>query len=245
MLRNGFLDDANDAWCDNGRLEIINSIDESLHRQLVDDDDDETTTNLLLSLLAHHTTNVRQQKQQLLRQKMVARRRRLLPLTPPVKKRRIARRRYFIDPISGVRRPMTPKLSNWWVGYIQDPNPECRHWSKLFRQRFRLPYEEFVKLLRMMQDDDSNDIYFRRWKAAASSHLGVDQGSSVVPPPRKVSPFELLLLGSLHYLGRGWTFDDLEESTYVSRGVHRCFFHQFCAWGAKVLYPLSSGNPDL
>ena len=90
----------------------------------------------------------------------------------------------------------------------------------------------------MMQDDDSNGIYFRRWKAAASSHLGEDQGPSVVPPPRKVSPFELLLLGSLRCLGRGWTFDDLEESTYVSRDVHRCFFHQFCAWGAKVLYPL-------
>jgi hypothetical protein len=44
-----------------------------------------------------------------------------------------------------------------------------------------------------------------------------------------------LLLGTLRYLGRGWTFDDLEESTYISRDVHRCFFHKFCAKGAKVL----------
>jgi hypothetical protein len=40
---------------------------------------------------------------------------------------------------------------------------------------------------------------------------------------------ELLLLGSLRYLGRGWTFDDLAESTFVRRDVHRCFFHKFCA----------------
>ena len=33
---------------------------------------------------------------------------------------------------------------------------------------------------------------------------------------RNASPIELLVLGALRYLGRGWTFDDLEESTAVS-----------------------------
>jgi hypothetical protein len=52
----------------------------------------------------------------------------------------------------------------------------------------------------------------------------------------KVSPIELLLLGTLRYLGRGWTFDDIEEATKVSRDVHRCFFHAFTTFGAKFLY---------
>ena len=212
MLRNGF-DDSND-----------------------DDADDDAQANLLLSLLVHHSIKQQQKKRDLSKRIVVARRRRLAGLTPPVKKIRLARRRFFLDPISGDRRPMTPKLSNWWVGYIQDPHPECCLWSKSFRLRFRLPYEEFVKLLKTMQeDDDRSNVYFQRWKTV---ELLETNGGHCRPPPRKVSPIELLLLGTLRYLGRGWTFDDLEESTYISRDVHRCFFHKFCAWGAKVLYPM-------
>jgi hypothetical protein len=191
--------------------------------------------NLLLSLLVHHSIKQQQKKRGLSKRIVVARRRRLAGLTPPVKKIRLARRRFFLDPISGDRRPMTPKLSNWWVGYIQDPHPECCLRSKSFQLRFRLPYEEFVKLLKTMQeDDDRSNVYFRRWKTVELE----TNGGHRRPPPRKVSPIELLLLGTLRYLGRGWTFDDLEESTYISRDVHRCFFHKFCAWGAKVLYPM-------
>jgi hypothetical protein len=138
-----------------------------------DDADDDAQANLLLSLLVHHSINQQQKKRDLSKQIVVARRRRLAGLTPPVKKIRLARRRFFVDPISGDWRPMIPKHSNWWVGYIQDPHPECRLWSKSFRLRFRLPYEEFVKLLKTMQeDDDRSDVFFnvgRRW--SAPSHL--------------------------------------------------------------------------
>ncbi len=48
---------------------------------------------------------------------------------------------------------------------------------------------------------------------------------------------ELLLLGSLRYLGRGWTFDDLEEATAISFEVHHNFFHQFIHVGSSILYP--------
>ena len=47
----------------------------------------------------------------------------------------------------------------------------------------------------------------------------------------------LLLLGVLRYLGRGWTYDDLEEATAISIHVHRCFIHQFLKFGRHVLYP--------
>ncbi len=39
-------------------------------------------------------------------------------------------------------------------------------------------------------------------------------------------PVDLLVLGSLCYLGRGWTFDDSEELTAIDKDVH-CFFFKF------------------
>jgi hypothetical protein len=43
-------------------------------------------------------------------------------------------------------------------------------------------------------------------------------------------------MGTLRYLGRGWTFDDLEESTGISREVHRNFFRKYLKFGRYVLY---------
>jgi hypothetical protein len=53
---------------------------------------------------------------------------------------------------------------------------------------------------------------------------------------KTVLPVELLVLGSLCYLGRGWTFDDCEESTAIDKDVHRCFFNVFIQFGSTVLY---------
>ena len=53
---------------------------------------------------------------------------------------------------------------------------------------------------------------------------------------KKVSLIEFLVLGSLHYLGRGWTFDDCEESTAIDKEVHRCFFQVFIQFGSTELY---------
>jgi hypothetical protein len=38
------------------------------------------------------------------------------------------------------------------------------------------------------------------------------------------------------YLGRGWTFDDLEEATAISANTHCCFFKDFISWGSKILF---------
>jgi hypothetical protein len=54
---------------------------------------------------------------------------------------------------------------------------------------------------------------------------------------QKPSPVELLVvLGSMRYLGRGWTFDDLEESTAISEETHQHFFHIFVIWGSTFLF---------
>ena len=46
----------------------------------------------------------------------------------------------------------------------------------------------------------------------------------------------LLLLGALRYIGRCWTFNDIEEATTISRKAIRTFFHTFLLYGSNVLY---------
>jgi hypothetical protein len=36
-----------------------------------------------------------------------------------------------------------------------------------------------------------------------------------------------MLLGTLPYLGRVWTLDDLEEAMLIDEETHRQFFHHF------------------
>ena len=45
-----------------------------------------------------------------------------------------------------------------------------------------------------------------------------------------------MLLGVLQYLGRAWTFDEIQESTSISREVIRTFFNTFLVYGSSVLY---------
>ena len=89
----------------------------------------------------------------------------------------------------------------------------------MFRTRFRVPYSYFVEL--------SNDIYendiFSRWR---------NTDATGQPP----SNMKLLLLGSLRYLGRSWTFDDISESNGISREVNRKFFICFIEYGSTVMF---------
>ena len=54
----------------------------------------------------------------------------------------------------------------------------------------------------------------------------------------------LLLLGTLRYLGRGWTFDDVYEATGISQEVHRTFFHLFVDFGSTTLYNEYIASPE-
>jgi hypothetical protein len=63
-----------------------------------------------------------------------------------------------------------------------------------FRVRFRMPYFNYLELLQWIGDNTR----FARWCGVKSNN-------------KMSSPTELLLLGLLCYLGRGWTFDDIEE----------------------------------
>jgi hypothetical protein len=146
------------------------------------------------------------------------------------KKTRKFKRQWYRDPVTAKMRRVTPKLSGWWLDYIENPEPDCPSWNKLFRQRFRLPYWSYLEILEWVSGNGCDGL-FDRWRTEA------DHGFTGRKNSKKVSPIELLLLGTLRYLGRGWTFDDIEEGTKVSREVHRCFFHAFTTFGVKFLYP--------
>ena len=113
-----------------------------------------------------------------------------------------------------------PQESLWYRFYVQNYYIyEDAKLQKAFRHRFRLPYEQYLELVQQVQ---SNEL-FDRWCGSKSNN-------------KKVSPVELLVLGSLCYLGNGWTFGDIEESTVIDKEVHRRFFHVFIQFGSSELY---------
>ena len=80
---------------------------------------------------------------------------------------------------------------------------------------FWLPYANFLELI----EDARKGGWFPPW---SNKHIN----------RKKTSPFELMILGSLCYIGRGWTFDGLEEATGISQETHCSFFHIFIGIGS-------------
>ena len=112
-----------------------------------------------------------------------------------------------------------PTDSMWYHAYITCPQTDDKRFQRKFRRRFRMPYESFLQFV----EDAKEGNWFPRW-------MGTDCTG------KDASPLELLILGSLRYIGRGFTFDDCEESTAISEEVHRVFFHKFIKIGSTILY---------
>lgn len=108
-----------------------------------------------------------------------------------------------------------PTETMWYHMYVSCPNDQDKRFLHKFRRRFRLPYHSWLEFV----EDAKEGNWFPRWMAGKDS-----------------SPLELLILGAFRYLGRGWTFDDLEEATGISEEVHRCFFHKFIEVGSTILF---------
>jgi hypothetical protein len=113
---------------------------------------------------------------------------------------------------SGQITTITPLMSTWYFLYVGNKLlDDDITLQRQFRNRFRMTYQSFMDLVEMCKASDIFSVWCQR------KEKNNKQSSSV----------ELLLLGSLRYLGRGWTFDDIDEGTKVSRNVHRGFFHAF------------------
>ena len=134
--------------------------------------------------------------------------------------KRTCKKKYiYTRDATGAMVPMTSEISLWYAMYIVSPDLENAKFQKKFRWRFRLPYDSFLSLVEQMKGHE----LFTRWSR-------YDAAGS------KPTPIELLLLGALRYIGRGWTFDDLEEATCVNEETHRQFFHIFIQWASTRLY---------
>ena len=90
----------------------------------------------------------------------------------------------------------------------------------VFRRNFRLPYAQFLDFVR---EAKARKWFPERWGRPNCTG-------------KEGSPLELLILGSLRYLGRGWTFSDCEEQTAISEEVHRVFFHDFVKVAARSFF---------
>jgi hypothetical protein len=119
----------------------------------------------------------------------------------------------------GHTRPMRPDESSWFCLYVKNLSTSNRFLKK-FRRWFPLPYQQYLELFR----DAIEGEWFPRWTSSKDAF------------GKPSSPLELLILGALRYLGRGWTFDDCEESTAIGEETHRVFFHEFTKIGSTVLF---------
>ena len=97
--------------------------------------------------------------------------------------------------------------------------PRNNRIADLFRRRFRLPYACFLTVLDNIKQNPS----FREYRRVDC--VGY-----------RSTELSLLLLGSLRYLGRSWTFDDVEEATAISRESIRLFFLKFIKYGSINLF---------
>lgn len=147
------------------------------------------------------------------------------PLPRPLKRNRGSRKGraqslkpYYFDE-NGNRVELLPTQTFWYLVYVRNPPTQDPNFQSKFRRRFRLPHEEFPRLVNRLRASGM----FSRW-------LGKD----CVGKPS--SPIQLLALGSLRYLGRGLTFDDLEEYTAIHEETHRQFMHVFIKYGSTILF---------
>ena len=137
---------------------------------------------------------------------------------------------YFTNPATMQREPYTYEYSSWYINYICNPLPERTKWAKTFRSRFRMPYSSFLDLAAQCNAHD----LFATWSSQTGPHPY---------NKRKPVPMKLLVLSALRYLGRGWTTDDIEEATAISKETIRIFLHKFMEFGASTLYNKYVLNP--
>jgi hypothetical protein len=114
---------------------------------------------------------------------------------------------------------VTPKISSWWTQYVEATMVEEEKFQHKFCIWFRCKHKSYLKLMAMV----SKSALFKHWYL-------IDCFG------RQPSPIELLVLGSLRYIGRGWTFDDLEEATSIAEETHSQLFHVVIEWGRSVIF---------
>jgi len=109
-----------------------------------------------------------------------------------------------------------PAESYWWCHYILLPCNDDEAWQDpKFQKEFWLCFCIPNKKIEELVDQMKQSGYFQCWMRCDAFSW-------------KSSPMELLTLATLQYLGHGWTFDDLQEATFINSKTLQQFFH--CLW---------------
>ena len=138
---------------------------------------------------------------------------------PIIKKpRSIKKHKLLVRADDGSLRALYPTDTLWYMLYVKTI-PQDDRLKAIFRTRFRIPHFYFMEL----SEEITKHEHFSRWQ----------QLDAVGDKPSNI---KLLLLGSLRYIGRSWTFDDISESNGISREVNRIFFLCFINYGSSVMY---------
>ena len=137
-------------------------------------------------------------------------------------------KRPYVERSSRGYDPQDSLESLWYKRYVKEPeNHQNRKHFKLFRRRFRMKHHSFCDLVEQARDSD--------WFPQYGGYNAIGQQGICL---------DILILGALRYLGRGWTFDDISEATNVSEEVHRRFFKGFTKACREHLYPKWVNRPE-
>ena len=98
---------------------------------------------------------------------------------------------------------LDPKDTYGYKLYSMSPKLSDNLFVRKFRLRFQITYVSCIEFLYQVKSHDM----LKRWHQKRNNNKVIG----------------LLLLGSLHYLGREWTFENLEETTSISEEVHHNF----------------------
>ena len=147
------------------------------------------------------------------------------PLVYNCRTRSVKKHKLMYRDDDGNLKEFTTSHTLWYLLYVNQ-EPQNKRQRNNFRNRFRMPYASYLDLAKMISDHE----LFHRWESLD----GANHNSSDI---------KILLLGSLRYLGRGWTFDDIEEATCISAECHRQFLNVFLVYGSTVLYNLHVTSP--
>ena len=76
------------------------------------------------------------------------------PRTRTPRSATLASKKLYVKDDNGSLVEMKPRMSPWYLNYIENPKPLDVKWLRKFRLRFRLPFSAFKSLLKMIQSSE-------------------------------------------------------------------------------------------
>lgn len=137
-----------------------------------------------------------------------------------------------VDGRSGPRNKLQrPDYENsTWGIMLNDPDLEDPASVKfrLFTRRFRMPYPVFKYLCELT----------KKWNTTVNKQKQFDCTN------RRAIPLELKVLGCLRMLSRGTCLDGIKELSGISESSMCIFFHKWCKWIRKEIFPKFVNAPS-